>query len=142
MLYKLLREELMSGEYERIKEILIQDGTLDCFVKILIQENDTENIQKLVDLGFNINTFFTMSSPLMLAVELGNLDMIRFLISIGADPNLLYEDFSTNDEIGYFALDEAAVIKNREIYDYLFPLTKLELQKFAERTWKSVFLTT
>jgi hypothetical protein len=133
MYYQLLRKELACEDYTRIKTLISQQGTLTDFVNTLVQENDIDNIVKLVELGYDINGIRCSSSLLTLAVESGNIDMVKRFISIGADPNLAWDDFSGGID---FALNEAATQKNKEIFDYLYPLTIPELRKIAEMNWR------
>jgi ankyrin repeat protein len=118
--------------------LISQQGVVDEFVQALIQEGNIESILKMVELGYDINTsnvFIGMAAPLIQAVAVGNTDMVVHFISIGADPNLVWDDFSGGID---FALNEAANHKNKEIFDYLSPLTKPELRKIAEINWNSL----
>jgi ankyrin repeat protein len=132
MYYQLLRQELACEDYDRIKMLISQQGTLSDFVEILVQEDNIDFIVKLVELGYDINGIYYSFSLLTLAVESGNIDMVKRFVSIGADPNLAWDDFSGGID---FALNEAANQKNKEIFDYLSPLTTPELRKIAEMNW-------
>lgn len=138
MYYQSLRKELASEEHDRVKMLIAQGGIIDDFVALLIQEGNIESIQKLVKLGYDVNASNVLNgiaTPLIQAVAIGNIDMVIHLVSIGADPNLIWDDFSGGID---FALNEAVNYKNKEIFDYLSPLTRPELRKIAEMNWNSL----
>ncbi len=64
-------------------------------------------------------------TPLMCAVFSENLDVVKFLIEAGANVNEIRDG-------GNFALRIAAQCDSQEIFNYLAPLTNLELQQQLE----------
>jgi ankyrin repeat protein len=64
-------------------------------------------------------------TPLMCAVGSGNFDVVKLLVEAGADVNEIRD-------AGSFALEIAKSCKYQEIFDYLAPLTNVELRQQLE----------
>jgi uncharacterized protein len=90
---------------------------------------DQGNIRKVKSIlkteGLNLNDGEDMLTPLMFASGKVNLNIVKLLVESGADT-------STKSVHGDFALKIAAESGNKDIFDYLFPLTKDELRKEAQ----------
>ena len=66
--------------------------------------------------GAKANVFAGGATPLHIAADIGDLELINCLLKAGADPN-------QKDEEGNTALEVAALRENRKIVETLFPLT-------------------
>ncbi|KAH0905300.1 hypothetical protein HID58_044803 [Brassica napus] len=66
--------------------------------------------------GAKANVFAGGATPLHIAADIGDLELINCLLKAGADPN-------QKDEEGNRALEVAALRENRKIVETLFPLT-------------------
>ncbi len=99
---------------------------------LAIKFGDWESVKALIPLQPDINERDSMGdrTPLMHAVCEGSLDTVKLLVEAGADVNLR-GNFEPEDE---FALNIAAYTGNREIFEYLAPLTSPNLLAIAERT--------
>ena len=95
---------------------------------IAASKGNLEIVKLLVDAGAIVNIplkdpeYWT---PLMCAVFSENLDVVKFLIEAGANVNEIRDG-------GNFALRIAAQCDSQEIFNYLAPLTNLELQQQLE----------
>jgi ankyrin repeat protein len=69
-------------------------------------------------------------TALMYAVHEACFKTVKLLVNLGADVNRR----GTFDPDEDFALNLAALGRNQEIFDFLFPLTDSELQKIAVKT--------
>ncbi len=81
-------------------------------------------------------------TALMYAVQEESFDMVKVLVEAGADVNLgglEPDEFPLN--LAAYGCCSASYgylyARNKKIYDYLFPLTSLELQQIAEKIFKS-----
>ncbi|RID81156.1 hypothetical protein BRARA_A03754 [Brassica rapa] len=73
-------------------------------------------LELLVKAGAKANVFAGGATPLHIAADIGDLELINCLLKAGADPN-------QKDEEGNRALEVAALRENRKIVETLFPLT-------------------
>ncbi len=95
---------------------------------IAASKGNLEMVKLLIDVGAIVNIplkdpeYWT---PLMCAVSSENLDVVKFLIETGADVNEIRDG-------GNFALRMAAQCDSQEIFNYLAPLTNLELRHQLE----------
>ncbi|CAL4902523.1 unnamed protein product [Urochloa decumbens] len=111
-------------------------GQLDA-VKLLLQHNakpNTENadgitallsataagslpcVEVLIEAGANPNIKAGGATPLLIAADGGNIELIKCLLKAGGDPN-------TCDDDGLKPIQVAAWRKNREVVEFLLPLT-------------------
>lgn len=126
-----------------------------------IESNDVRTLHNLINSGhLDVNDVVDESSILGLAASSGNLEVVQLFLHNGANVNLPSDNpdvttalmdavYGKNIKIikllvgagadvneirdgGNFALKIAAEIEDQEIYDYLAPLTSLELQQEAE----------
>ncbi|MBC6419189.1 MAG: ankyrin repeat domain-containing protein [Prochloron sp. SP5CPC1] len=101
---------------------------------LAIQGKDLEAVKALIPVVEDINARDSTDcdfTPLMEAVFEDSLDLVKLLVEAGAYVNVI-GSFELDD----FPLNIAAVGQNREIFDYLAPLTSLGLRAMAERTWQ------
>jgi cytohesin len=96
----------------------------------------------MIELGAEVNTpDECCSTPLMYAAQ-GCLEIVKLLIEAGADPNALHEDFDPEldpDRHGEPALFWAMLMRNRDVIEYLEPLTHPTLRDQARdalRRWR------
>lgn len=99
-----------------------------------IQNNDSEEVSKLVENGVNIDNEEGELQPLELAINDGNEDLSIFLINNGADANIVFSD---NNYPLQSAFEQEmwetinALIKNGvDLYKeiaYIHPIAKIEL---------------
>ncbi|NEQ99311.1 MAG: ankyrin repeat domain-containing protein [Cyanothece sp. SIO2G6] len=82
-------------------------------------------IELLIQLGIEVNHLGDPEywTPLMCAVTGNNLEIVKMLVNAGADPNEVRDG-------GSFPLLFAK--DNRQIYDYLYPITSSNLQELAQ----------
>jgi len=80
-------------------------------------------IQANIDLNYRMEENYTI---LMRAASAGTLDVVKLLVTSGADVNLI-------DRTGDCALTNAARREKKEVYDYLFPLTFRVFQIKAQK---------
>lgn len=92
-----------------------------------IEAGDLSQIKMIISQGFDVNSRLDEDggTALMLAAMGGKTEIVKYLVEIGADVNAT--------AISDFALSCAALEGHREIYEYLYPLTSLELQIIAEQ---------
>jgi uncharacterized protein len=97
----------------------------DAFIDA-IEMNDLQQLKEMVNSGFNINIRLDEDggTALMLAAMWGKLDIVKYLVEVGADVNAT--------AISDFALSCAAIEDHQEIYAYLYPLTSPQLRAIAE----------
>jgi ankyrin repeat protein len=90
------------------------------------EAGDLELVSLMVTMGADINfrDVEKVTTPLMDAVGGGNLEIIRFLIEYGADPNIMRE--------GNYALMIAAEQGNEKAFELLLPLTKEDWRQEAQ----------
>lgn len=95
-----------------------RDGVGETAFHYVVVESRIDLAELLLKAGSNINsaTLFG-ATPLISAVQLGNIDMVRWLVDHGAslDPKTVNEDT---------ALSYAAAAKHREIFDFLISLKR------------------
>lgn len=114
---------------------------------LTIKYGDREAFEKLFSVQEDINATDCSDSdwtPLMHAVFEESLDMVQKLVEAGADVNIRaiepYTDEFPLNIAAYgccSASSEYKYKRNKEIYDYLFPLTSSELQYLAEKNLNS-----
>lgn len=76
----------------------------------------------LVEAGINVNTLSESGRTSLMAAATGKLAWVRYLISVGADANIVDND-------GNSALVMAAYSGHQKIFDYLYALTDGEEQR-------------
>ncbi|MBN1988572.1 MAG: ankyrin repeat domain-containing protein [Bacteroidales bacterium] len=77
------------------------------------EENDKALAEKALNAGAKINAFTNQTTPLIAAVKKNNLDMVKFLIEKGADPNIV------KPYMNEYALYYAVKNGNKDICEYL-----------------------
>ncbi|KAJ0232133.1 Ankyrin repeat-containing domain-containing protein [Hirschfeldia incana] len=94
-------------------------------VQVLLEHNvnpnadtgdDVTPLLSAVAAGAKANVFAGGATPLHIAVDIGDLELINCLLKVGAHPN-------QKDEEGNRPLEVAALRENRKIFETLFPLT-------------------
>jgi len=84
-------------------------------------------VQKYVESGKDVNAItLGGSTALMSAAHGGQIDVLRYLLEHGADPNLVNEN-------GACALGDATNLPRPEAYELLYPLTDEKLRRSAEK---------
>ncbi len=116
----------MYGDYS------VPDGDVAAALIRAIRFGYWDEVQALVPVLLDVNTRDGNGdwTPLMYAVHEESFDIVKLLVEAGADVNL--RGFFEPEED--FALNLAAYAGNKEIFDYLVPLTLPELRAIAERT--------
>ncbi|MEM0980533.1 MAG: ankyrin repeat domain-containing protein [Cyanobacteria bacterium P01_H01_bin.58] len=93
-----------------------------------IREGNLEKLNSLIKSGCNVNTQDEYGRTMLLvAASLGQAEIVRLLVDVGADVNQVNHDAQTVDE--YTALAAAASKNQKHIIDYLAPKTNFELKK-------------
>jgi uncharacterized protein len=96
----------------------IQNDTDRFFTSI--EREDINAIEKLIKSGFDVNIQIEESViPIIVAINTGNLDIVRILVEAGADVDIA-------DACGSSPLVCAAYGKFANIFNYLVPLTSLQ----------------
>lgn len=113
-----------------IVTLLVHHGASSEYALIEASRYDHMNIVVfLVEIGVNVNTSDEDGiTPLMLASMKGNLEMVKLLISAGADPN------QTDNDKTEIALYEAAYHGHEDIFYFLMPLTSPVWYEIAYET--------
>lgn len=89
------------------------------------EEHHIHILDILVQAGMSVNTNLEDGNTiLMTAASCGRLKLVRKLIATGADVNVI-------NKHGSYALRNAGGKRHLEVFDYLLPLTALELRKIA-----------
>lgn len=89
-------------------------------------QGNIEMIQSLIQAGADVNLRLEQGgTALMSAAVKGNLEVVKLLIETGADANIYSNNWGT-------ALYLAAMNIHQEIFQYLSPLTNLEMRKWSE----------
>ncbi len=125
----------------------LADGDkLEAFI-LTIKYGDYEAFEKLFSVQKDINaTDYSESdwTPLMHAVLEESLNMVKKLVEAGADVNIrAIEPYTDEFPLNIAAYNCCSAFynyeykRNKEIYDYLFPLTSPELQCIAEKNLNS-----
>jgi hypothetical protein len=74
------------------KETLINDSLIkinkDSSIVILSEKQEWSNVKELITSGISCNTIYKENTPLIWASYYGDLVMVKYLLSKGADPNL------------------------------------------------------
>ncbi len=95
---------------------------------VAASQGNIEIVQLLINAGAVVNISLKDPeywTPLMCAVSSGNLNIVKLLVEAGADVNEIRDG-------GNFSLAIAADNGYSEIFDYLAPLTNLELRQQLE----------
>lgn len=121
-----------------ILKILLQNEAIDTIADALflaLSYRDFKAAANLIPLQEDINSRDSEGdwTFLMRAVHEDAFSIVKLLVEAGADVNLK-GIFEPEED---FALNLAAFGHNKEIYDYLAPLTSEELRAIAEKTWNS-----
>lgn len=77
-----------------------------------IMKGDTEAVKKFIEYGADVNELSNGATPLMIAARFNKADIIRILLSSGAEKNA--KDFK-----GFTAYDHAKAAKSTEAMDAL-----------------------
>jgi hypothetical protein len=120
---------------------LTQGDVPEAFI-LAIQHKDWEAFLKLLPLQENINRTFSELdlTPLMYAVCEESLKMVKALVEVGADVNIVDldpDDFALNyaaHGCRRYLTDSYQYNRNKAIFDYLAPLTVPPLQLIAQTT--------
>lgn len=97
-------------------------------------QGNLDVVRRLIEAGADVNYSVNIpenKTPLVLAVQEGHFDVIKVLIEAGANVN---QGIKETDE---FPILVAAANGNEELYNYLAPLTELELRLQAEKNLES-----
>jgi ankyrin repeat protein len=94
-------------------------------LNLYISARNTHDAKRLVNYGIDVNECIYGVSFLQSAAITGNLELTKFMIEHGGDPNQVGEEGT--------ALHCAARHGHEHIYEYLKPLTKSEHYYLAER---------
>lgn len=79
---------------------------------VAISKGDSETAKKIIEYGGDVNQSFNGMTPLMVAARYNNVEMIKVLLSKGAN-------FNTKDEKGNTALKHAELSNAKEAVDFL-----------------------
>jgi ankyrin repeat protein len=109
-------ERLIDQSYEKFKSIEFDSNKLQeiCILQageMLLLENLDVN-----DMGTDNQT------PLMSLSAIGDIELVKRFIAVGADANIL-------DDLNSYALLESAINSHRSVFDFLLPLTNPKLRK-------------
>ncbi len=93
-----------------------------------IEENPApKKIREVIEAGVDVNVRVEEDcTPLIAAVIIGNFDLVKLLVELGADANLW-------DKYGDPALFYAKYCKLQEIAEYLEPITSPEVRSDVEQ---------
>ncbi|PSF35826.1 hypothetical protein C7H19_15500 [Aphanothece hegewaldii CCALA 016] len=127
----------MYGDY------IVSDGDVTAELIRAIRFGYWEEVQALIPVQTDINARDSSDlywTPLMYAVHEEDLDMVKLLVEAGADVNvrgLEPDEFPLN--LAAYGCKNAfsysnEYIRNKEIFDYLAPLTSPKLREIAQRT--------
>jgi ankyrin repeat protein len=86
-------------------------------LNVAISRGDIETVKKFIYYGANVNKVLDGMSPLMAAARYNKVEIMKFLIDKGANPD-------TENESGYTALKYAEVSKAKEAVTFLKALVK------------------
>ncbi|MEM1108241.1 MAG: ankyrin repeat domain-containing protein [Planctomycetota bacterium] len=84
-----------------------------------------------IDHGYSMTELegFPFYSPLSSAVDGDHIDLVKWLIGLGADPNKRSPD-------GFLPIDGAIGRLNREMFDYLLPMLTPSRRRSAKKQWE------
>lgn len=87
-----------------------------------VKDDDLDKVKSFIEAGMDVNTIWTYGySALILAASYGHLDMVKYLVSVGADLNIYKDDDN--------ALAYARENDHQEVVDYLMSvLNKTQLE--------------
>lgn len=89
------------------------DNNANTLLNILVQNENTDMIKRILPYVDNINLVnINGFNPLLMAINKGNIEIVRILVSYKADINCLFNNASS-------ALDFALYLKQQEISQYL-----------------------
>jgi len=113
--------EKALNEAKQVPSLLdIRDSTGETTFHYVVIENHIDLAEKLFQAGSDINTQDDfLSTPLMDAVVLGYLEMVKWLVGNGADINL-------KNNLGETALSKSAKNEHKKIFDFLLSLVNKE----------------
>jgi ankyrin repeat protein len=116
---------------EWMREYNLNEDEIVIALILAIKYGDWTSIQALVPLQPDINARDSEGdwTPLMYAVHEQSLNTVKLLVEAGSDVNLR-GSFEPEDD---FALNIAAYAGNKEIFDYLAPLTSPDMQATAAK---------
>ncbi len=98
----------------------IRDGVGETVFHYVVVENRIDLAEKLFKAGSDINTLDdSQASPLMHVVQLGYLEMVKWLVHNGADLDL-------KDNLEETALSKATRNDRQDIFDFLISLIRRE----------------
>ncbi|KFF09888.1 ankyrin repeat domain-containing protein [Flavobacterium hydatis] len=86
-------------------------------LNVAISKGDFETVKKFIEYGANVNRVLDGMSPLMAAARYNQVEIMKFLVSKGAE-------LDTENEKGYTALKYAEVSKAKEATTFLKTLLK------------------
>jgi ankyrin repeat protein len=86
-------------------------------LNVAISKGDFETVKKFIEYGANVNRVLDGMSPLMAAARYNQVEIMKFLVSKGAE-------LDTENEKGYTALKYAEVSKAKEATAFLKTLLK------------------
>lgn len=94
-----------------------------------VWSRDINIIETLLETGAALNCHTDWGTPLIAAVRIGDIRIVRYLVEAGADPNMWIDDY------GYRSpLEQAVYEGHQEVCDYLLPLiTNQEEIEYAQR---------
>ena len=72
--------------------VVVAEEDLDALLYLAVQSGEKEAAVQLLQEGAHVNARFQGGTPLMLAAARGNVEMMRTLISAGADLDAASED--------------------------------------------------
>ncbi|XP_042020520.1 ankyrin repeat domain-containing protein 27-like isoform X6 [Salvia splendens] len=140
--------EAVRGGHIKIVEFLIKQGAKDSLpntegltaMHYALLKDDRKVVDKLLLEGTFIDNDSAEGSPLQIAASRGNVQAVRALLALGADPSFYYEFADTPLVCAvksrsfeclhlllkdiYKPIEEAAMVYNRAAMEILFPVTE------------------
>ncbi|NEP45340.1 MAG: hypothetical protein F6K35_41430, partial [Okeania sp. SIO2H7] len=128
----------ITHESPEIVKLLLEAGAgLENFVWVNLSEllqksnykfsdSSREILSLIIDAGIDLNSTLENGKTLLMhTAAAGAIDTVKFLVENGADANVIRR--------GECALESAARLGRKEVYEYLAPLTSPELRAKAEK---------
>ena len=101
--------------------------SIDELFDAIEEDQDPKKVRELIEAGVDINVRVEEGcTPLIAAVLIGNFALVKLLVELGSDVNLLDVNFDP-------ALFYAKFNKRQDIADYLEPLTSPEIPSDVEQ---------